>query len=129
MPFSGDENDVARLREGDCVDVRTPHGKETIEVLRIRYGDGAPERALLTQATDFMGPALQRTFSALGAEVVADAQPLADVDDVPITDTVPARERADVNPIAKGDLGERLAGAAALGIEFPSVHGSVRRDG
>jgi NAD(P)-dependent dehydrogenase (short-subunit alcohol dehydrogenase family) len=35
-------------------------------------------RVLLTQAQDFMGPALQRVFAALGAEVVADARALGD---------------------------------------------------
>ena len=36
------------------------------------------KRVLVTQAADFMGPALVRVFSAQGATVVADAQPLAD---------------------------------------------------
>ena len=31
---------LMKAREGDRVEVRTPTGKETIEVLRIRYGDG-----------------------------------------------------------------------------------------
>lgn len=29
---------LMKAREGDAVDVRTPHGKETIEVVTIRYG-------------------------------------------------------------------------------------------
>jgi 2-keto-3-deoxy-L-fuconate dehydrogenase len=36
------------------------------------------KRVLVTQAQDFMGPALQRVFGALGAAVVADARPLGD---------------------------------------------------
>lgn len=36
------------------------------------------KRVLITQAQDFMGPALQRVFGALGAAVVADARPLGD---------------------------------------------------
>ena len=35
-------------------------------------------RVLLTQADTFMGPALQQVFSAQGATVIADTQPLAD---------------------------------------------------
>jgi 2-keto-3-deoxy-L-fuconate dehydrogenase len=35
-------------------------------------------RVLLTQAGEFMGPALQEVFSELGAEVVADHEPLLD---------------------------------------------------
>jgi len=34
------------------------------------------KRVLLTQARDFMGPALRETFTGLGAEVVADDAPL-----------------------------------------------------
>ena len=34
------------------------------------------KRVLLTQSGEFMGPALQRVFSALGATVLADARPL-----------------------------------------------------
>ena len=35
---------LMKAREGDAVEVRTPNGKETIEVLAIRYGpDGAPQ--------------------------------------------------------------------------------------
>ena len=34
------------------------------------------KRVLLTQSGEFMGPALQRVFSALGATVMADARPL-----------------------------------------------------
>ena len=36
------------------------------------------KRVLITQAQDFMGPALVRVFGALGAEVVADARALGD---------------------------------------------------
>lgn len=36
------------------------------------------KRVLITQARDFMGPALQRVFGALGAKVIADARPLGD---------------------------------------------------
>ena len=36
------------------------------------------KRVLLTQAKDFMGPALQTTFQSLGAEVMADDRPLND---------------------------------------------------
>jgi len=36
------------------------------------------KRVLITQAQDFMGPALQRVFGALGATVVADARALGD---------------------------------------------------
>ncbi|NRF66928.1 SDR family oxidoreductase [Aquincola sp. S2] len=35
-------------------------------------------RVLITQSSDFMGPALQRVFGALGATVVADPRPLGD---------------------------------------------------
>ena len=35
-------------------------------------------RVLITQAGDFMGPALERVFTALGAVVVADPRPLGD---------------------------------------------------
>ncbi|MEQ1805431.1 MAG: SDR family oxidoreductase [Burkholderiaceae bacterium] len=35
-------------------------------------------RILLTQCNDFMGPALQRVFSELGAIVIADPRPLGD---------------------------------------------------
>jgi 2-keto-3-deoxy-L-fuconate dehydrogenase len=41
------------------------------------------QRILLTQADQFMGPALQRRFEAEGAEVIADVQPLADAPDLP----------------------------------------------
>jgi len=34
------------------------------------------KRVLLTQATDFMGPALLRMFENQGAEVIADDRPL-----------------------------------------------------
>ena len=34
------------------------------------------KRVLLTQSDEFMGPALQRVFGALGATVIADARPL-----------------------------------------------------
>ena len=40
-------------------------------------------RILLTQADDFMGPALCRVFSALGAVVVQDTRPLADDPQLP----------------------------------------------
>jgi NAD(P)-dependent dehydrogenase (short-subunit alcohol dehydrogenase family) len=36
------------------------------------------KRVLLTQADDFMGPALVEVFTRLGAEVMADTRPLAD---------------------------------------------------
>ena len=36
------------------------------------------QRILLTQAHDFMGPALTEVFTRLGATVIADARPLAD---------------------------------------------------
>ena len=36
------------------------------------------KRVLLTQSQDFMGPALQRVFTQLGASVLADPRPLAD---------------------------------------------------
>jgi NAD(P)-dependent dehydrogenase (short-subunit alcohol dehydrogenase family) len=36
------------------------------------------KRVLLTQAADFMGPALVEVFTRLGAEVMADTRPLAD---------------------------------------------------
>jgi NAD(P)-dependent dehydrogenase (short-subunit alcohol dehydrogenase family) len=36
------------------------------------------KRVLVTQAQDFMGPALGRVFSGLGATVIADTRPLAD---------------------------------------------------
>jgi 2-keto-3-deoxy-L-fuconate dehydrogenase len=36
------------------------------------------KRVLVTQAQDFMGPALVRVFGALGAAVTADARPLGD---------------------------------------------------
>ena len=36
------------------------------------------KRVLITQSADFMGPALQRVFGALGAVVIADARPLGD---------------------------------------------------
>jgi NAD(P)-dependent dehydrogenase (short-subunit alcohol dehydrogenase family) len=36
------------------------------------------KRVLITQARDFMGPALTRVFGALGAVVTADARPLGD---------------------------------------------------
>ena len=36
------------------------------------------KRVLITQAQDFMGPALSEVFTRLGATVIADAQPLAD---------------------------------------------------
>jgi 2-keto-3-deoxy-L-fuconate dehydrogenase len=36
------------------------------------------KRVLLTQAKDFMGPALQTTFQSLGADVLADDRPLND---------------------------------------------------
>ena len=36
------------------------------------------KRVLITQAQEFMGPALQRVFGALGATVIADARPLGD---------------------------------------------------
>jgi len=36
------------------------------------------KRVLITQAQDFMGPALLRVFGALGATVIADARPLGD---------------------------------------------------
>ncbi len=36
------------------------------------------KRVLITQAEDFMGPMLREVFAELGAEVVADRQPLAD---------------------------------------------------
>jgi NAD(P)-dependent dehydrogenase (short-subunit alcohol dehydrogenase family) len=36
------------------------------------------KRVLLTQSEEFMGPALQRVFSALGATLIADARPLDD---------------------------------------------------
>ena len=35
-------------------------------------------RVLITQSTEFMGPALERVFAALGADVVADPRPLGD---------------------------------------------------
>ena len=35
------------------------------------------KRVLITQCTEFMGPALERVFAALGADVVADPHPLA----------------------------------------------------
>lgn len=38
----------------------------------------AGQRVLVTQCDDFMGPALCAAFSAAGAEVIADARPLAD---------------------------------------------------
>ncbi len=41
------------------------------------------KRVLITQAQDFMGPALVRVFGALGATVIADARPLGDDADVP----------------------------------------------
>ncbi|MBN9204176.1 SDR family oxidoreductase [Methylibium petroleiphilum] len=37
-------------------------------------------RALITQADDFMGPALCEVFAAHGADVIADTSPLADAD-------------------------------------------------
>ncbi len=37
-------------------------------------------RALITQADDFMGPALCEAFAAHGADVIADTSPLADAD-------------------------------------------------
>ena len=36
------------------------------------------KRVLVTQARDFMGPALVRVFGALGATLIADARPLGD---------------------------------------------------
>ena len=36
------------------------------------------KRVLITQAQDFMGPALLRVFGALGATVIADARALGD---------------------------------------------------
>ena len=36
------------------------------------------KRVLITQAQDFMGPALVRVFGAVGATVIADARPLGD---------------------------------------------------
>jgi 2-keto-3-deoxy-L-fuconate dehydrogenase len=38
----------------------------------------AGKRILVTQASDFMGPALCEQFTALGAHVIRDEQPLAD---------------------------------------------------
>ena len=40
--------------------------------------DLSNKRILLTQAGDFMGPALQRTLQACGAEVVADNRDFLD---------------------------------------------------
>ena len=40
--------------------------------------DLSNKRILLTQAADFMGPALQRTLQACGAEVVADNRDFLD---------------------------------------------------
>ncbi|MEE3159169.1 MAG: short-chain dehydrogenase, partial [Pseudomonadota bacterium] len=40
--------------------------------------DLSNKRLLLTQAADFMGPALQRTLQACGAEVVADNRDFLD---------------------------------------------------
>ena len=53
------------------------------------------KRVLITQARDFMGPALVRVFEALGAEVVADARPLGD--DLGL----PARVVADAGDMLK----------------------------
>ena len=41
------------------------------------------KRVLVTQAQDFMGPALVRVFGALGATLIADARPLGDDPDWP----------------------------------------------
>jgi 2-keto-3-deoxy-L-fuconate dehydrogenase len=38
----------------------------------------AGKRVLLTQANDFMGPVLERTFERLGATVITDSEPLLD---------------------------------------------------
>jgi NAD(P)-dependent dehydrogenase (short-subunit alcohol dehydrogenase family) len=42
----------------------------------MRLIDLQGKRVLLTQSQEFMGPALQRVFAALGATVIADARPL-----------------------------------------------------
>ncbi len=42
--------------------------------------DLSGQRVLLTQAQDFMGPALAEVFAELGAEVIGDTGPIADPD-------------------------------------------------
>ena len=47
----------------------------------MRLLDLQGRRVLITQSDDFMGPALARVFSALGAAVTADARALGDEPD------------------------------------------------
>ena len=53
------------------------------------------QRVLVTQSEDFMGPALCRVFTGLGAEVIADARPLGDDPALPAA-LVAAAGRIDV---------------------------------
>jgi NAD(P)-dependent dehydrogenase (short-subunit alcohol dehydrogenase family) len=46
----------------------------------MNIADLTGKRILITQSNDFMGPALCKVFAGLGAEVIADARPLADPD-------------------------------------------------
>lgn len=64
------------------------------------------KRVLLTQSTDFMGPALQQVFSELGAEVIADEGPLDH----------PERPDALINEAGRVDVL-----LANLGIPAPST--------
>lgn len=70
-------------------------------------------RVLITQCTDFMGPALVRVFSALGANVVADARALAElpmaqrvVDEAGPVDVLVAHLAVPAPSTAVGDVGD-----------------------
>ena len=59
---------------------RTPRFAATIKITAklpvMKLIELQDRRVLITQAGDFMGPALERVFTALGAVVVADRRPL-----------------------------------------------------
>ena len=71
-------------------------------------------RVLITQAGDFMGPALARVFTALGAVVLADARPLGDdrsmaarvVDEAGVIDVLIAHLALPAPSTAVGDVAD-----------------------
>ena len=54
----------------------------TAKITRMELINLLGRRVLITQSDDFMGPALARVFSALGAKVIADPRALSDDPDL-----------------------------------------------
>ncbi len=85
--FEDDSRAIRRLFEGCSRAVRRLFEGCSKAVRRLFEGDGGMtmqgldltgKRVLLTQAQDFMGPALAEVFSELGAELIVDNGPIAE---------------------------------------------------